>query len=62
MKKTLGILCAITASCLFIYILLGIAALVPMNSISIMGHSLARVLAQFSVLLYLISAWAFWEV
>lgn len=62
MKKIIGIFCAITASCLFIYILLGMAMLVPMNSVSIMGHSLARFLAQIAVLFYLISAWAFWEI
>jgi len=60
-RKLIGQLAAVITTLLCLYMLLGMAHLVPLMGIRVFGESLLRALASIAVLGCLISAWSFWE-
>ena len=62
MRTTIGTVAAMLAIILSIYILLVILSLAPGMGFSIFNEPFIRLLAQLTVLLYLLAAWGFWRI
>lgn len=62
MRVLIGTVAAVLAIILSVYTLLVILNLAPEMSISILNEPFIRFIAQLSVLLYLLAAWAFWRI
>ena len=62
MKEIIGKVSAVLAIILSIYIILIILNIAPAMSICVFHESFIRLIAQLTIFLYLIAAWAFWRV
>jgi hypothetical protein len=61
MRAIIGTISAALASILSIYIVLVIFNIAPEISIAIFNESFIKFIAQLTVFLYLLAAWAFWH-
>jgi len=62
MRALTGTISAVLAIILSIYIMLVMLNIAPVMSIYIFNESFIRFIAQLTVFLYLLAAWAFWRV
>lgn len=62
MRVIIGIISAALAGILSIYIVLVMLNIAPEISIYIFNESFIRFIAQLTVFLYLLAAWAFWHI
>ena len=62
MRQKLGLLAAVMAILLSIYILLGMLHTVPLLGYTFFGETMLRLLTQVAVTLFLAAAWGFWEI
>jgi hypothetical protein len=62
MRVLTGTISAVTAITLSIYLILVMLNIAPVMSVYIFNESFIRFIAQLTVFLYLLAAWAFWRV
>lgn len=62
MRAIIGAVAAVLAIFLSIYIFLVVLSLAPVMNITIFNEPFIRFIAQLTVLLYLLAAWAFWRI
>lgn len=62
MKVVIGSVAACLALILSVYILLLILNIVPPLDIDLLKESYIRFVAQLTVFMYLLAAWAFWRI
>ena len=62
MREIIGKFSAVLAIILSIYIILIMLNIAPVVSISVFHESFIRLIAQVTIFLYLLAAWAFWRV
>jgi hypothetical protein len=62
MRVLIGTISAVSAITLSIYLILVMLNIAPVMSIYIFNESFIRFIAQLTVFLYLLAAWAFWRV
>lgn len=62
MRAIIGTISAVLAITLSVYLMLMILNIVPVMDIYISNVSFIKFIAQLTVFLYLIAAWAFWSV
>lgn len=62
MRAIIGKISAVLAIIISIYIILIILGIAPVMNICVFNESFIRLIAQLTVFLYLLAAWAFWRV
>ena len=62
MRALIGTISAVLAITLSVYLMLMIFNIVPIMDIYIFNVSFIKFIAQLTVFLYLLAAWAFWSV
>lgn len=62
MKVVIGSVAACLALILSVYILLLILNIVPPLDVDLLKESYIRFVAQLTVFMYLLAAWAFWRI
>jgi len=62
MRALTGTISAVLAIILSIYIILVMLNIAPAMNIYIFNESFIRFIAQLTIFLYLLAAWAFWRV
>lgn len=62
MKVVVGSIAALLAAILSVYIVLLMFNIVPPLQIDLVKESYIRLIAQLTVAMYLIAAWAFWRI
>lgn len=62
MRALIGTISAVLAIALSIYLILMMLNIAPLMNVYIFNESFIRFIAQLTVFLYLLAAWAFWRV